>query len=313
MRWPADHPLRTDAALQPFAAAAADLIPDARGVRVLRQLPGRRVATLVDFGDRQAVLKVFASPRARGNHRRLSVLAAGPARPIVPTSFGTDPSGHVHLISYHPGVELDQLSENDDFVVAAHRAGIALRRLHDSGAAVDRYWGWPQESAQLVRQAIPSTVGRVVRALADGPGPGAAEWVSSHRDCHPGQVIVDAAGDVRWVDLDDCAMAPRALDLGNMVAHLRREHLRGARDREVAGAAESQFLLGYQLRSVPSIFGLDSWIDVAMLRLAALAVTRHRDWPLHDALLLARQPQSAAGSAAQAFVESAAGPISVSR
>ena len=47
-------------------------------------------------------------------------------------------------------------------------------------------------------------------------------------------------------------------------------------------AAERQFLDGYQAASVVALTDLDRWIDVAMLRLAALAAARHRDWPLHD-------------------------------
>ena len=40
-----------------------------------------------------------------------------------------------------------------------------------------------------------------------------------------------AEGEVRWIDLDDAAMAPRGLDVGNFVAHLRRDAVVGA-DRQ---------------------------------------------------------------------------------
>ena len=72
-------------------------------------------------------------------------------------------------------------------------------------------------------------------------------------------------------------MAPRSLDVGNMVAHLRRENLRGAPwCLAVSEAAERQFLdrLSGRRRPLP-LADLDRWIDVAMLRLAALAATRH--------------------------------------
>jgi hypothetical protein len=289
MRWSADHPLLTDDALCPFEPAAAALVDGSRVVRVLRHLGGRRVATLVERerDGRLAVLKVFASPRARGNDRRLRMLAVGPAGSIVPSSLGVDRRGHAHLLSYHPGRELVELADGD-FVASCRQVGAALRRLHDCGAVLDRSWGWPQEAAQLDRQALPSTRPAVDRLLAGANGIGSGgDWVCAHRDCHPGQVIVEPTGDVRWIDLDDCVMAPRSLDVGNMVAHLRRENLRGARDVEVATAAERHFLDGYQAASTVPLAGLDRWIDVAMLRLAALAATRHRDWPLHDGLLLA--------------------------
>jgi hypothetical protein len=87
-----------------------------------------------------------------------------------------------------------------------------------------------------------------------------------------------------------------------MVAHLRRENLRGARDVEVAVAAERQFLDGYQAGSVVGLTGLDRWIDVATLRLAALAATRHRDWALHNSLMLSRWQESPFGTASGALV-----------
>jgi Ser/Thr protein kinase RdoA (MazF antagonist) len=290
MRWPADHPLLTDDALRPFEPAAAELADGSRVVRVLRHLDRRRVATLIEreSDGRKTVLKVFASPRARGNDRRLRLLADGRVASIVPASLGTDRQGHVHLVSYHDGRELVELTD-DDFPASCRRVGVALRRLHDCGAVLDRSWGWAEESAQLERQALPSTRA-AVEQLLDGAGDiDGTDWVCAHRDCHPGQVIVEPSGAVRWIDLDDCAMAPRALDVGNMVAHLRRENLRGARAVEVAAAAERQFLIGYQAASPIPLADLDRWIDVAMLRLAALAATRHRDRPLHDALLLARR------------------------
>lgn len=303
MHWPADHPLLTDDALRPFESAAAELADGYRVVRVLRHLERRRVATLIerDSDGRQAVLKVFASPRARGNDRRLRILATGPAASIVPSSLGVDRQGHAHLVSYHPGRELVELTDGD-FVTTCHQVGAALRRLHDCGAVLDRSWGWPEETAQLDRQALRSTRPAVDHLLADAWNIDRPDWVCAHRDCHPGQVIVEPTGEVRWIDLDDCVMAPRSLDVGNMVAHLRRENLRGARDVEVAVAAERQFLDGYQAGSVVGLTGLDRWIDVATLRLAALAATRHRDWPLHDSLMLSRWQESPFGTASGALV-----------
>jgi hypothetical protein len=293
MHWPADHPLLTDDALRPFEPAAAGLADGSRVVRVLRHLNGRRVATLVEreSDGRRAVLKVFASPRGRGNGRRLGVLAASSAVSIVPASLGVDRQGHAHLVSYHPGRELIELTDGD-FVASCRQVGGALRRLHDCGAVLDRSWGWAQEAGQLERQALPSTRPAVDELLADAAGFDGSDRVCAHRDCHPGQVIVEPTGDVRWIDLDDSAMAPRSLDVGNMVAHLRRENLRGTRAVEVADAAEWHFLVGYQAASVVALADLDRWIDVAMRRLAALAATRHQDWSLHNALLLARRSAS---------------------
>lgn len=292
--WPADHPLLTDTALSPFQPAAAELAAGFRVSTVLRHLPGRRVTTLLEreTDGHRTVLKVFASPRARGNDRRLRILAASSAAPIVPSSLGTDAQGHVQLVSYHPGVELPQLPDGD-FIAGCHRVGIALRRLHDCGAQLDRSWGWSQEIGQLRRHALRSTR-TAVDELASVSAAEDPDWVCAHRDCHPGQVVVESTGAVRWIDLDDCTMAPRSLDVGNMVAHLRRENLRGARDLAISDAAELEFLAGYQLASGVQLADLDRWTDVATVRLAALAATRHADRSLHDRMLLGRRPASAA-------------------
>lgn len=286
LAWPSDHPMLTDEALRPFSATASALCAGARFVRLLRHLPGRRVTTLVVMGDKLVVVKVFASPRARGNARRLGLIASGPAGRIVPTSVACDPDGHIHLLTYHEGVELDHLS-GTPFVAGCHQAGTELRRLHDCGVQLDRRWGWEQEVAQLERHALPSTIGAVREAIRHRPD-AEADWVCAHRDCHPAQLIVGPAGDARWVDLDDCAMAPRSLDVGNMVAHLRRERLRGGCAPDVALAAEAGFLDGYRGVSAVHLGDLERWIDVAVLRLAALAVSRHGDHRLHDRLLADR-------------------------
>lgn len=297
MLWPADHPLLTDPALEPFRVAAGDMSVGSRVIRVLRHLSGRRVTTLLERekDGQRTVLKVFASPRARGNDRRLRILAATSASSIVPASLGTDPAGHVHLVSYHPGTELPELADGA-FIAGCRQVGVALRELHDCGAQLDRAWGWSQELEQLRRQAVSSTRPGVDELLNRIPDDDGSDWVCAHRDCHPGQVIVESSGAVRWIDLDDCTMAPRSLDVGNMVAHLRRENLRGARVLAVSEAAEAEFLAGYRFRSAVVVADLDRWIDVAMLRLAALAATRHADWSLHDKLLLARRRESAPAS-----------------
>ena len=99
MRWPADHPVLVDEALAARAGGADELARGAAIGTVLRHLPGRRVATAVRLLDgTDAVLKVFASPRARGNDRRLAALAVSSAGELVPRSLGVDRAGHVSLV-----------------------------------------------------------------------------------------------------------------------------------------------------------------------------------------------------------------------
>jgi Phosphotransferase enzyme family len=269
MRWPADHPALTDPALAPWAGEVDRLCPQAQVVRVLRHLPGRRVTTLVSTDRGLAVLKLFATSRARGGHRRLTAFRQSRAGSLVPDPIGYR-KGHLALVEFIPGTPLDQLAD-DVLVRAAGMAGRALRRLHDSGAELDRTWRPIDEITQLRRTAGPATRRAVERAIARWTPPAEGRNVPSHRDCHPAQVVWTEDG-VRFIDLDDSAMAPPGLDVGNFRAHLHAEALLDRRPNDAAAAAVQAFTSAYG--SEPSALGL--WTQFALARLAALAETRHK-------------------------------------
>jgi hypothetical protein len=269
LRWPADHPALTDSALAPWAGDVDRLCPEAEVIRVLRHLPGRRVTTLVNTGDGLAVLKVFATSRARGGHSRLTAFAESRAGSLVPRPIGYR-KGHLALVEFIPGTPLEQL-DDDALVVAAALAGRALRRLHESGAELDRTWGPSEEIAQLRRTAGPATREEVERTIARWTPPARGRSVPSHRDCHPAQVVWTEHR-VRFIDLDDSAMAPPSLDVGNFLAHLQMEALLARRSKTIAAAAADSFVSGYG-QEPPA---LESWTQLALARLAALAETRHK-------------------------------------
>lgn len=266
MHWPGDHPLTADPALTPFRAAAEALCDGRQAGPVLRHVAGRRVALRVHHGDGEAVLKVFARPRARGNERRLRLIAAAD-RDAAPPPLGCDPGGHAGLVGWQPGMPFTDLPD-DRLPAAARAAGVALRRLHAVDVVLDRTWGPAQEIAALRAAATPP----VAALLDDHPwssGADAGPLVCSHRDFHPGQVVVD--GDrARIIDLDDATQAPAGLDVGNFTAHLRRDGALGTRPADVTAAAVAAFLSGYG--AVPR--DLAAWEDVSLLRLAALAERR---------------------------------------
>jgi Ser/Thr protein kinase RdoA (MazF antagonist) len=268
VRWPDDHPAVTDPALAPWAVEADRLCPEAEVIHVLRHLPGRRVTTLVRTGDGLAVLKLFATSRARGGHRRLSAFAESRAGSLVPRPLGHR-KGHLALVEFIAGTPLDQLDDSA-LVAAAGLAGRALRRLHDSGAELGRMWGLGDEITQLRRTAGQATRKAVELAIARWSPPAQAEPAPSHRDCHPAQVVRTSEG-VRFIDLDDSAMAPRALDVGNFVAHLQMEAYLTRRGNEASAAAADAFVCSYG--SEPP--ALAEWTQLALARLAALAETRH--------------------------------------
>lgn len=271
-RWPADSPLCTDARLAGHADAAGLLCRGGRLVRVLKHVPGRRLAALVSLPDGLAVLKVFASPRARGNDRRLRLLAPAVGG-LVPRPLAVDPAGHVGLVSWADGTPLDRLS-GDGLVAGCALLGAALGRLHRSGVVLDRAWTVETEVRALRERATPATAAAVEAAVATScPRPD--RLVPSHRDLHPAQVVV-AGSAVSLIDLDEAAMAPAGLDVGNLVGHLRQDAVLGRRPAGEVDAATAALLGAYG--PVPA--DTDRWTSLTLARLAGLADARHgrADW-----------------------------------
>lgn len=279
MQWP-DHLLPDDERLHDALGASFEFRPEVTVTEVLRHVPGRRVTALATDGARTLVVKVFHSPRARGNHRRLSALAAAGLADIVPPSYGCDDTGHVGVVGHRPGVELQSVT-HDEWVPSCRRAGVALRRLHESDADLDRKWTVDDEIAQLRTMTPDHLMSQVDGVIDTAALLHGTPLVPSHRDCHPRQLVVDGEH-VAWIDLDDCTMAPAALDVANMLAHLTREAVVGRRTADLVAAARAAFLDGYG--------GIDrahcrAWEQLSLARLAGLAETRHHAPAERDSLL----------------------------
>ena len=283
--------------LEAASGPSGPLGPDLHLMTLLRHLPGRRAALLADRLGTPVVVKVFASPRARGNHRRLVALARSGLAPITPEAVAVGADGHVGVVSFTPGQVLDSVSDAE-FVEGSSGAGLALARLHRSAAVLDRSWTWQDEIDQLVRRA-PISLLAVARCARRRPLP-EAPLVPSHRDFHPRQVILATTGTVRLIDFDDTAMAPAGLDVGNMVAHLHREATVHGRPGPVVEAAVRAFLVAYGTPPTD----LQQWVQLSLIRLACLAETRHLDRDQRDALLKLARPTFAAAPPSRATLPS---------
>jgi Ser/Thr protein kinase RdoA (MazF antagonist) len=93
---------------------------------------------------------------------------------------------------------------------------------------------------------------------------------------------------VRFIDLDDSAMAPPGLDVGNFLAHLQVDAIMERRAEDAIGAAVDAFAKGYGSEPL----ALRAWTQLALARLAALAETRHKS--VERATVLCRALERAA-------------------
>lgn len=173
-------------------------------------------------------------------------------------------------------------------------AGVALAELHGAPLHGLSSYGHTDELSLLAMMLDKDVLhGRArVRAEAlldelrdrrdDGSGTRDAAQVTSHRDFYDKQVLND--GDRLWViDLDTLTRAPRALDVGNFVAHLRLRSRQGFVDSSHAQVARLVFIAGY--RHQLDAAELAWWTASALLRLSVIYAVRPA-WSHLTSLLL---------------------------
>jgi aminoglycoside phosphotransferase (APT) family kinase protein len=281
--WPRHHPVFQDPALSPFATAAEQAVPAGRVVKVLRHVPGHRVTSLVESSGHRLLVKIHSRPVAADTDQHLRTLARAGVAGLAPYPRAVTADGHVATLSYHPGTLLHDLVDRQ-LLGACVRVGATLRRLHDCTATIGRRWTAVDELARTERCAVPSA-GPGLAVLRDRATQADADYVVSHRHFRPGHLVVDRGGSVRLLDFGSVAFAPRGLDLGNLLAHLHRDGLRGVRRPAVAAAAADAFLLGYGPAPELDRDTLDWWTSLSLLRLAGLAEHRRADVLERDLLI----------------------------
>jgi len=246
----------------------------------LKHKPGKRTTLRARGARRNAIVKVYASTRAPTVAARIAALAAGPDDVEVPEVLVCDPERHLVVLSEVPGVPLREALLAGDGETC-ERAGAALGAwhlawlgtspdplvLHTAEREVEilasRIESAPSGIAALVRGELPS--------VADG------DWEAVtvvHRDLYEEQIMV--AERIGLIDLDDSALGPPELDVGNLYGHIELLELRSGCD---LSAMTDKLFGGYRRAGPP----LDASLlarcrGLTLLRLACI----HRDASLLD-------------------------------
>ena len=189
----------------------------------LKHKPGRRLTLRARGPLRSVIVKLYRSDRASVVAERISALAAGPTEPLLPHVLAVDVTERLLVLSDLPGAPLrEAVLAFDD--ARCHKAGAALAGWHRAWAgkrptALREHTIEAELNALLDRAALaPREIGLgVAAALPELRGQWMAETVV-HRDLYEEQILFSDR--VGLIDLDDAALGPPELDIGNLLAHL---------------------------------------------------------------------------------------------
>jgi hypothetical protein len=254
----------------------------------LKRKPGGRRTLRARGPERTAIVKLYASGRAATVARRVASLSTGPVSPQVPRLLMVDPELDMVVLSEVLGMPL-RLAVLEGETAACHRAGVALARWHHHWRGTRpgnlRAHTFERELEILRSRAehAPAQIAAaVLLEMAALPTEGWAPVTVVHRDLYEEHVLLGA--EVGLIDLDDAALGPPELDLGNLCAHLVLLGIRAQRD---LSGAEDALLEGYESggMSIDCLL-LDRCRVLALVRLACIhgsetLLGRAREWPPH--------------------------------
>lgn len=237
----------------------------------LKRKPGRRRTLRAVGPRRRAIVKAYRSDRAPIVAARVRALAAGPREPEVPEVLHESAALRLVVLSEVAGAPLrDALVAGE--VSECRRAGSALGAWHAFwlGAAprplqphtCERELEILYRSADRADPVLAERVRRAAPSLS-------AEWPIEtvvHRDLYEDQVVLGPR--VGLVDLDDVALGPAELDVGNLLGHVHLLALRSGHDLR----PEERALLDGYAAAGPALDDdlLDRCRRLTLLRLACI-------------------------------------------
>jgi Ser/Thr protein kinase RdoA (MazF antagonist) len=193
-------------------------------LELLKDKPGRRATMRALGSQRSAIVKVYESQRAPTVAARVRGLAGGPPEPVVPEVLLLDEALHLVVLSEVPGRPLTRSLTSGDRETCA-RGGAALGAWHTAGWGTAPGAHRPHTVARELGildarlERTPDELAGAVRAVLPALAGGDWGWPTIiHRDLYEEQIMVGER--IGLIDLDDSALGPPELDLGNLLGHL---------------------------------------------------------------------------------------------
>lgn len=241
-------------------------------LEMLKDKPGRRATMRASGSRRRAIVKVYASERAAAVAARVRGLAGGPGEPLVPELLLLDAPLHLVVLSEVPGAPLTSSLTAGD-VQSSARAGAALGAWHAAWRGTAPGAHQPHTVARelaILEKRLERTAPELAAAVrATLPSVAGGEWgwpTIVHRDLYEEQIMVSER--IGLIDLDDSALGPPELDLGNLLGHLLLLERRSGADLALVTDA---FLDAYRTRGpVLDDSLLERCRALALLRLACI-------------------------------------------
>jgi Ser/Thr protein kinase RdoA (MazF antagonist) len=203
-------------------------------LEVLKHKEGRRTTYWARGARRKAVVKVYVSERAPTVAARTRALTGLVPEVEVPEVLLCEPALHLVALSEVPGVPLRHAVLAGDLQTCS-RAGAALGAWHRAGqgtapGALSRHTTERElEILEARLENAPPEIAAPVRAALPAVADGTWDWPGVvHRDLYEEQILVGER--IGLIDLDDAALGPPELDIGNLLGHLDLLGIRSEQD-----------------------------------------------------------------------------------
>jgi Ser/Thr protein kinase RdoA (MazF antagonist) len=201
---------------------------------------------------------------------RISALADGPTEPEVPHVLAVDPAERMLLLSDLPGIPLREAVLASD-EACCRRAGAAIAAWHQAWSG-RKPGALREHTIELELDVLVAHAGRASREIGlqvTSALPDLREaWLPRtvvHRDLYEEQVLLGER--IGLIDLDDAALGPPELDVGNLLGHLDLLELRAGHKLE---RGKEALLDGYANGGPLDFHLLELCRTLARLRLACI-------------------------------------------